>query len=70
MTETEQNHGAVSADSRMADVLARDLNAPVVLMRYHIGGCSMCGFEPDDTVQQVADDNGVPVQVLIEALNA
>jgi len=55
--------------TRMADALAADPNLPVILMRYHIGGCSMCGFEPDDTVAQVAEDNGVPTDRLLAALN-
>jgi len=53
----------------MREALEHDPNVPVVLMRFHIGGCSLCGFEPDDTIAQVAADNGVPVARLLEALN-
>ena len=26
--------------------------------RYHIGGCSSCGFQPDETLAQVCERNG------------
>ena len=55
--------------TRMADAVATDPNLPVVLMQFHIGGCSLCGFEPDDTIAQVAEDNGVPLERLLEAMN-
>ena len=59
----------LTGESTMDQALAGDPNLPVVLMRFHIGGCSLCGFEPQDTVAQVAEDNGVPLDVLLEALN-
>ncbi len=64
-------HGAdsLTGDSTMSQALAGDPNLPIVLMRFHIGGCSLCGFEPEQTVAEVAEDNGVPLEVLLEALN-
>jgi hypothetical protein len=38
-------------------------------MRFHIGGCHHCGFEPQDTIRKVAEDNGVPTESLLTALN-
>ena len=61
---------AFTADTLMGDAMAQDPNLPVVLMQFHIGGCSMCGFENDDTIAKVAEDNGVPVERLLSALNA
>lgn len=61
---------AFTADTLMGDAMARDPNLPVTLMQFHIGGCSMCGFENDDTIAKVAEDNGVPVERLLEAINA
>ncbi len=58
-----------SAKTTMADAIRRDPNLPVVLMRFHVGGCSLCGFEPHDTIAQVAEDNGIPVDVLLAAIN-
>ena len=56
-------------ETLMADAMARDPNLPVVLMRFHIGGCNMCGFENADTIAKVAADNGVPVDRLLAAMN-
>lgn len=59
---------ALTLDSTMAEVLAADESLRMVLMRFHIGGCSMCGFEPNDSVRKVAEDNGVPPAELLGAL--
>jgi len=35
--------------------------------RYHIGGCSSCAFQPDETVQQLCDRNaGLDAQEVLE----
>ena len=69
-SRTDEPMGAITADMTMSEALARDPNLPVLLMRFHIGGCSLCGFEPEDTVARVAEDNGVPTRILLEALNS
>jgi hypothetical protein len=53
----------------MSDALRRNPDLPVILMRFHIGGCSMCGFDDSDTIAKVAEDNGVPLAVLVQAIN-
>ena len=30
-----------------------------LFQRYHVGGCSACGFQPSDTLSQVASDHNV-----------
>ena len=71
MNDTGQSDGnAFTADTRMEDAIRQDPNLPVVLMRFHVGGCSLCGFEPDDTIGKVADDNGIPLDRLLAALNS
>ena len=43
----------------MSDVLAEFPGAQRALFRrYHIGGCSSCGFSPDETLAQVCVRNG------------
>ena len=43
----------------MRDVLAAYPGAQRALFRrYHIGGCSSCGFSPDETLSQVCARNG------------
>lgn len=53
----------------MDRVLSVAPQAREVLMRFHIGGCHHCGFEATDTVRKVAEDNAIPLRVLLAALN-
>jgi rhodanese-related sulfurtransferase len=49
----------ISPDSPMRDVLETFPGAQRALFRrYHIGGCSSCGFSPDETLAQVCERNG------------
>ncbi|HRJ73218.1 MAG TPA: rhodanese-like domain-containing protein [Terrimicrobiaceae bacterium] len=48
-----------TADMTMADLLAAYPGAQRALFRaYHIGGCSSCGFRPDETLAGVCERNG------------
>jgi len=39
--------------------------------RYHIGGCSSCGFRPDETLQQVCERNeNLPVDEVVAYIEA
>jgi rhodanese-related sulfurtransferase len=54
MTDTE-----VKPQSPMSAVLENFPGAQRALFRrYHIGGCSSCGFSPDETLAQVCARNG------------
>lgn len=49
----------ISSQSPMRDVLETFPGAQRALFRrYHIGGCSNCGFSPDETLAQVCQRNG------------
>jgi rhodanese-related sulfurtransferase len=49
----------IGANSPMRDVLEKFPGAQRALFRkYHIGGCSSCGFSPDETLAQVCARNG------------
>ena len=49
----------ISPDSPMSAVLENFPGAQRALFRrYHIGGCSSCGFSPDETLAQVCARNG------------
>ena len=37
-----------------------------LFQRYHIGGCSSCGFQPTDTLDSVAMNHGADVNELVE----
>jgi rhodanese-related sulfurtransferase len=56
----------------MGDLLAAYPGAQRALFRkYHIGGCSSCGFRPDETLAEVCARNGsLDVGAVIEHLQA
>jgi len=50
----------ISKSSTMEQVLQVYPTAQRALFqRYHIGGCHSCGFQPNETIEQVAQRNGV-----------
>lgn len=49
----------LDASSTMREVLEVYPGAQRALFRrYHIGGCSQCGFQPEETLEQVCQRNG------------
>src|ERR1700678_3017632 len=49
----------INSQSRMREVLEAFPGAQRALFRrYHIGGCSSCGFSPEETLAQVCARNG------------
>lgn len=64
MAETKE----ISGKSSMEEVMGAYPSARRALFqRYHIGGCSSCGFQPDDTLQEVlANHNVMDVEDTIE----
>ena len=53
------NDPKISAESLMRDVLTAFPGAQRALFRrYHIGGCSSCGFSPEETLAGVCARNG------------
>ena len=49
----------ISPRSTMREVLEAFPGAQRALFRrYHIGGCSSCGFQPEETLAQVCQRNG------------
>src|SRR6187431_1190572 len=62
----------LSPDISMRDLVAQFPGAQRALFRaYHIGGCSSCGFRPDETLAEVCERNdNLPVSEVIQALQA
>ena len=51
----------ITKDMTMQEVLAVFPGAQRALFsRYHIGGCSSCGFQPTETMEQVGASHNVP----------
>ncbi|HET6407735.1 MAG TPA: rhodanese-like domain-containing protein, partial [Chthoniobacteraceae bacterium] len=60
----------LSPDITMRDLVAQYPGAQRALFRaYHIGGCSSCGFRPDETLAQVCERNeNIPVTEVMETI--
>lgn len=59
-----------TAQSTMLECLTADPSLGMVLMRdFHLGGCRNCGFNPHDTIEAVAQQNGIPTDRLLAAMN-
>lgn len=41
-----------------------------VFARFHLGGCSNCAISESHTIGAVSEDYGIPLPMLLEALNA
>ena len=62
----------ITPQSTMSDVLAAYPGAQRALFRkYHIGGCSSCGFQPTETLAQLcARNNNLSVDEVLEHIQA
>lgn len=63
---------AISPDMTMAQLLEQFPGARRALFaKYHIGGCSSCGFQPTETIAEVcARNENLPVTEVIDHLEA
>ena len=64
--------GVIGPESTMREVLEAFPGAQRALFRrYHIGGCSHCGFQPEETLEQVCARNGnLDVHQVLENIRA
>lgn len=54
-----QNTPSITAETTMQELVSLFPGAQRALFRgYHIGGCSSCGFQPEETLSQVCERNG------------
>jgi len=63
---------ALSPEISMGNLVAQYPGAQRALFRaYHIGGCSSCGFRPDETLAEVcARNDNLPVEEVISTIKA
>jgi len=67
---TNTKSGQFTAKSTMLECLTADPSLGMVLMRdFHIGGCRNCGFDPHSSIEEVAQQNGIPTERLLAAMN-
>lgn len=67
MTSTQLD---IRPDMTMEEILSIAPAAQRALFqRYHVGGCSACGFQPEDTLAQVAKDHNIlDIKDMIETI--
>ena len=58
------------ADMTVGQAMALHANARWVFASYHLGGCSHCAISNEETIEQVAEGYGVPLDKLLEDLNS
>jgi hybrid cluster-associated redox disulfide protein len=57
-------------DMTVGQAMALHANARWVFASYHLGGCSHCAISNEETIEQVAEGYGVPLDKLLEDLNS
>jgi hypothetical protein len=56
--KTDPQGKTIGPQSTMQQVLAAYPAAQRALFKsYHVGGCSSCGFQPEETVEQICQRN-------------
>jgi len=65
MTPVEESIGPQTAMQKVLEVFPGAQRA--LFRRYHIGGCSSCGFQPSETLEQLCQRNsGLDVEEMID----
>ena len=59
-----------TADMTVAEAMQAHPRAREVLAGYHLGGCAHCAISEFETIKQVCEGYGVPVDTLIDTLNS
>lgn len=60
---------AFTPDMTIGAAMALHPRAREVFAGFHLGGCSHCGIAEFETIQQVCEGYGVPVDQLLDVLN-
>ena len=68
---------AVSTDSPMfhqdltvGEAFALHPGARAVFANFHLGGCAHCAISEFETIEQVSEGYGIPLDMILGALNA
>ena len=68
--DVKRQPGAVGFDPtmRIGDAIANDPRVRDVFAQFHLGGCSACAVNEEETIEQAAMRYGVPLEQLLAAL--
>ena len=59
-----------TADMTVGAAMQLQPRAREVFAGFHLGGCSHCAISEFETIQQICEGYGVPVDMLIGSLNS
>jgi hybrid cluster-associated redox disulfide protein len=62
--------GQFTKEMTVGEAMTLHPNARWVFASYHLGGCSHCAISNEETIEQVAEGYGVPLDALIGDLNS
>jgi hybrid cluster-associated redox disulfide protein len=62
--------GQFNKEMTVGEAMNLHPNARWVFASYHLGGCSHCAISNEETIEQVAEGYGVPLDALIGDLNS
>lgn len=68
--ETAEARKQFTPDMTVGAAMALHPNTRWVFASYHLGGCSHCAISMEETIGQVAEGYGVPLDKLMEDLNS
>ena len=59
-----------SLDSKMSEVESLfPFSRSMLHKKFHVGGCATCGYEPQESIADVAKKHGKNALEMVEALN-
>jgi hypothetical protein len=70
LTRQQSTAPRLEPTMRMADAIALDPRRRDILAQLHLGGCSSCGIDEEQTIAQVALSRGLNLDRLMAALSA
>jgi hybrid cluster-associated redox disulfide protein len=59
-----------NADMSVGEAMQGHPRAREVFAGFHLGGCSHCAISEFETIRQICEGYGVPVEMLLGALNS
>ncbi|MDH5717852.1 MAG: DUF1858 domain-containing protein [Spirochaetia bacterium] len=59
-----------TAEMTVKEALNMHPESSMVLAGYHLGGCSSCGVNEIETLEQVCNGYGIPLDALLASLNS
>jgi hybrid cluster-associated redox disulfide protein len=68
--ETAEKARRFTQDMTVGAAMALHPNTRWVFASYHLGGCSHCAISMEETIEQVAEGYGVPIDKLMADLNS